>query len=80
MAINNHLEDGAMSKPFVLWHVGSPYEFIAAVAEADTLDELGRVRKRADWRYQITHNGLPLSGKTGLPLATQLGQDLTVRN
>jgi hypothetical protein len=78
VAINNHLEEGATTKPFVLWHVGSPYEFVAAVAEADTFDEISRVRRRPDWRYQITHNGAPASGKLGFPLAIALSQDLTV--
>jgi hypothetical protein len=77
VAINNHLEERATTKPFVLWHVGSPYEFVAAVAEADTFDEISSVRRRPDWRYQITHNGKPVSGRLALPLATALGQDLT---
>lgn len=80
MSINNNLYDGSLSKSYILWHVGGPNEFVAAVAEADSFDEIIKVRKRLDWRYQITKDGNPVSFRVGLPLAVALGQDLTLSN
>jgi hypothetical protein len=66
----------ATSRAYRLWHVGSNNEFIAVVAEADSFDEIRKVRRRADWRYQITCDGKPID-ETGFPILQEPGQDLT---
>jgi hypothetical protein len=68
-------EEGA--KPYRLWHVTGRSEFVAVVAEAETFQEIKKVRRRQDWRYQITRNGQPIDEKTGFPLLLSPGQDLT---
>jgi hypothetical protein len=66
----------ATAKAYRLWRVAGQSEFVAAVAEADTFEEIKRVRRRLDWRYQITHHGAPIDEK-GYPILTLPGQDLT---
>jgi hypothetical protein len=78
MSVNNIIEEGATTKPFVLWRVGSPYQFVAAGARADTFVEIFGVRKHSDRRNQITRNGASISRKLGLPVAPGLGHDLTI--
>jgi hypothetical protein len=68
----------AVAKPYRLWHVTGPSEFVAAVAEADTLEEIQKVRRRDDWRYQLTRNGAPID-ENGFPILTLPGQDLTAK-
>jgi hypothetical protein len=79
VAINEDMQAaGALSKPYRLWHADGRSEFVAVVAEADTLEELRRVRRRPDWRYQITHNGMPVD-EHGFPILQLPDQDLTLR-
>jgi hypothetical protein len=63
-------------KAFRLWHVNRRNEFVRMVAEADTLEALNSVWKRREWRYQITHNGMPVD-ENGFPILQLPGQDLT---
>jgi hypothetical protein len=63
-------------RPFRLWHVNRRSEFVAVVAEADTQEALKRVWKRAEWRYQIAHDGTPID-ENGFPILRLPGQDLT---
>jgi hypothetical protein len=72
--------EGAEAKPYRLWHVSGRSEFVAVVAEADTFQEIKRVRRREDWRYQITRWGKPIDEKTGFPLLLSPGQDLTAQD
>jgi hypothetical protein len=59
MTVNENIEiEGALSKPFRLWHADGQSEFVALIVEADSLEEINRVRRRGDWRYQITRNGV----------------------
>jgi hypothetical protein len=69
--------DGAGAKPYRLWHVNGRSEFVAVVAEAETFQEIKKVRRRQDWRYQITRDGKPIDERTGFPLLLSPGQDLT---
>jgi hypothetical protein len=71
---------GEGAKPYRLWHVSGRSEFVAVVAEAETFDEIRKVRRRRDWRYQITCNGKPVDEKTGFPLLRLPGQDLTAQD
>ena len=64
-------------KAFRLWHVSADNEFVAVVAEADTFEEIRTVRRRDDWSYQITRDGMPVDLETGFPILTLPGQDLT---
>jgi hypothetical protein len=67
MAINEDMDsETAFSLPFRLWRVDARNEFIAVVAEADTLEEISSVPRRPDWRYQITCRGFPLYENTAL--------------
>jgi hypothetical protein len=65
------------AKPYRLWHVSGQSEFVAVVAEADTFEEIKKVRRRSDWRYQATRDGMPIDEATGFPILTLPGQDLT---
>jgi hypothetical protein len=77
MTVNENMEiEGALSKPFRLWHANGQSEFVALIAEADSLEEINRVRRRGDWRYQITRNGMPVDSH-GYPILQLPGQDLT---
>jgi hypothetical protein len=69
--------EGELSKPYRLWHVSGQNEFVAVVAQGDTFEEIKNVRRRPDWRYQATRNGKPINEKTGFPILTLPGQDLT---
>jgi hypothetical protein len=69
---------GEPSKPFRLWHVDGASEFVAVVAEADSFAEIKKVRRRRDWRYQVTHDGRPIDDRTGFPILRLPGQDLTL--
>jgi hypothetical protein len=40
------------------------------------LEALSNVWKRREWRYQITHNGMPVD-ENGFPILQLPGQDLT---
>ena len=62
---------------FRLWHVDGRNEFVAVVAEADTFEEIKKVRRRPDWRYVVTRNGTPLDARTGYPSLRLPGEDLT---
>jgi hypothetical protein len=64
------------AKSFRLWHVGAEREFVAMVAEAETFEEIKKVRRRSDWRYQITRDGMPID-EAGFPILTLPDQDLT---
>ena len=58
MAINENMEiETPFPMSFRLWRIGLGNEYIAIVAEADTIDEIVSVKRRADWRYQITCRG-----------------------
>jgi hypothetical protein len=70
------LKDGPPEKSFRLWHVQGTGEFVAFVAEADTFEEIKKIRRRADWRYQITHNGSPIDDIGGYPLLRLPGDDV----
>jgi len=70
--------EGASAKPYRLWHVSGPNEFVAVVAAADSFDEIRQVRRRADWRYQITRDGAPVAD-SGFPILRLPGQDLTAQ-
>jgi hypothetical protein len=63
-------------KPYRLWHVDAQNEFVAVVAEAESFQEIIKVRRRADWRYQITCEGKPIDDR-GFPILQEPGQDLT---
>jgi hypothetical protein len=79
MPKNEHKEgDATNPKPYRLWHVDGWGEFVAMVAEADTVDEIKKVRRRLDWRYQITRNGTPVD-ETGSPILQAPGQSLTAK-
>jgi hypothetical protein len=67
------------SKQFRLWHVNGASEFVAVVAEAETFEEIRAVRRRPDWRYQATRDGMPVDDETGFPILTLPGQDLTAK-
>lgn len=66
-------------KAYRLWHVGAQNEFVAVVAEASSFEEIIKVRRRADWRYQITCNGKPVDDR-GFPILQEPGQDLTKKD
>ena len=72
--------EGAPPKLFRLWHVTGQNEFVAVVAEADTLEEIRKVRRRLDWRYQTTRNGMAIDESTGYPILQSPGQDLTAKD
>jgi hypothetical protein len=81
LATNQEMEiEGSRSKAYRLWHVTGRGEFVAAVAEADTFEEIKKVRRRLDWRYQITREGMPIDEKTGYPILLEPGQDLTLQD
>ena len=66
MPKNEHKEgDATNPKPYRLWHV-------------DGWDEIKKVRRRLDWRYQITRNGTPVD-ETGSPILQAPGQSLTAK-
>jgi hypothetical protein len=69
----------ATPKTYRLWHVDGNNEFVAVVAEADSFEEIRKVRRRADWRYQITCDGNPIDDN-GFPILQEPGQDLTKQN
>jgi hypothetical protein len=69
---------GEAPKSYRLWHVDRASEFVAVVAEADSFEEIKKVRRRRDWRYQVTRNGKPIDDKTGFPILRLPGQDLTL--
>jgi hypothetical protein len=54
-------------KPYRLWRVEGRIEFVGVVAEAASFDEIIKVNRRADWRYQITCDGRPIDYK-GFPI------------
>jgi hypothetical protein len=60
---------------FRLCHVQGPGEFIAIVAEAGTFEEIKKVRRCADWRYQITRDGMPID-EAGFPVLSLPGEDI----
>lgn len=61
MAINEDMDRiSEFAMRFRLWRVDTRNDHVAIVAEADTLEEITSVRRRSDWRYQITCNGFPL--------------------
>jgi hypothetical protein len=66
----------ANPKTYRLWHVDSHNEVVAVVAEADSFEEIRKVRRRTDWRYQITCDGKPVDDR-GFPILQEPGQDLT---
>jgi hypothetical protein len=68
--------DSPVRKAYRLWHVGLQNEFIAIVAEGGSFAEIIQVRRRSDWRYQITCDGKPVDDK-GFPILQEPGQDLT---
>ena len=70
--------EGALTKPYRLWHVEAAHEFVGVVAEPDSLGEIGKVRRRRDWSYQITRNGMPIDSR-GYPILRLPGQDLTTK-
>jgi hypothetical protein len=70
-------DEGLTGKPFRLWHVDGQNEFVAVVAEADSFEEIRKVRRRPDWRYQITRDGTTIDHETGFPILRLPGQDLT---
>jgi hypothetical protein len=81
MASNDNMEARReLSKPYRLWHVNGNNEFVAVVAEADAFEDLKKVRRRPDWRYQATRNGMPVNVETGFPILTLPGQDLTLQD
>jgi hypothetical protein len=69
----------ATPKTYRLWHVDGDNEFVAAVAEADSFEEIRKVRRRTDWRYQITCDGKPVDDR-GFLILQEPGQDLTRKN
>jgi hypothetical protein len=76
MKKNNRTRRGAQeAKSFRLWHVRGRGEFIAIVAEAGTFEEIKKVRRRVDWRYQITRDGLPID-EAGFPVLSLPGEDI----
>jgi hypothetical protein len=72
----NSNDFNAGPKAYRLWHVGQSNQFIAVVEEAESFEEIKQVRRRADWRYQITCDGKPVDEK-GFPILQEPGQDLT---
>jgi hypothetical protein len=81
MASNDNMEARReLSKSYRLWHVNGNNEFVAVVAEADAFEDLKKVRRRPDWRYQATRNGMPVNVETGFPILTLPGQDLTLQD
>ena len=69
----------AIPQIFRLWHVDGRNEFVAVVAEADSFEVIQKIRRRADWRYQLTCNGKPVDDR-GFPILQEPGQDLTKKN
>jgi hypothetical protein len=49
------------------------------VAEADTSEQLKTLRRRPDWRYQVTRAGMPIGDESGFPILTLPAQDLTAK-
>lgn len=81
MTVDEQAEfEGGGGKPYRLWHVNGRSEFVAIVAEGETFQEIKKVRRRRDWRYQITRDGKPIDEKTGFPLLLSPGQDLTAQD
>jgi hypothetical protein len=70
-------KDGPPAKSFRLWHVQGSGEFVAFVAEADSFEEIKRVRRRDDWRYRITRDGAPIDDFSGFPLLRLPGEDVS---
>jgi hypothetical protein len=68
-----------MTMPYRLWQVDGQNEFVGVVAEANSFDEIIKVMRRPDWRYQITYDGRPIDDK-GFPILQEPGQDLTQKN
>jgi hypothetical protein len=66
-------------RPSLVSHVETQNEFVAVVAEADSFEEIMQVRRRTDWRYQITCNGGPIDDR-GFPILQEPGQDLTKKD
>jgi hypothetical protein len=80
MASNDNMElPHELSKPYRLWRVNGNNEFVSIIAEADAFEELKRVRRRPNWRYQATRKGMPVNIETGFPILTLPGQDLTLQ-
>jgi hypothetical protein len=53
--------EGAPSKAYKLYRTGLNGEIIGLVAEADTLEELGKLHmRRLDWHYKLYHKGKPM--------------------
>lgn len=69
--------ESPISRPYLLWHVQGQNEFVAVVGEAETFDKIRKIRRREDWRYQITRNGALIDEATGFPAMTLPGQNLT---
>jgi hypothetical protein len=74
--IDGELQYIVAPQSYRLWHVGSGNEFIAAVADAGSFEDIRKVRRRSDWRYQITCDGKPIDER-GFPILQEPGQDLT---
>jgi hypothetical protein len=52
MTVNENIEiEGALSKPFRLWHANGQSEFVALIVEADSLEEINR--GQTPWRLAI---------------------------
>jgi hypothetical protein len=68
--------EDTLPETYRLWHVGAENEFIAVVAEAGSFNEIIKVGRRPDWRYQITCAGRPVDDN-GFPILQEPGQDLT---
>ncbi len=56
----NQIIEGPFSKPYELWRVDSKKERIERLWSADCIEELLKIRRRADWHYEIYHCGKPL--------------------
>jgi hypothetical protein len=54
---------GERVKPYVLYGVGLNDEIIQRVAEANSLEELDKVRRRKDWKYRVYHNRKPMPSR-----------------
>jgi hypothetical protein len=45
--------EGEPMKPYVLYRIGLQDEIIERVADADSLEELSKLRRRKDWSYRV---------------------------
>jgi hypothetical protein len=58
IATSDHMKiEGPFSKPYELWRMNSKREKIERLPSEDTIEESRKVRRRADWFYEIYHNG-----------------------